>query len=318
LCFALDLEEQKQSGFRYQYSNYQIEYSRNLLFEVGGHMEQVFQALIDRSRAPLDMQIVKTILGYRRRPKYRRAQKSSKRWEVAVERPTYDLTIFKLYCGKLTLKIYTKGERVLRIEAIAHNTEQLECGRSLEKFPEIVAILKSLLERFIHTLSCIDQCFIGDETLEQLPEPTQVGKIRVGGIDFNKPRMRWVAGAVLALAASPDGFTASQLAERVRMQSRDKGFHYGPRRAAYDLKKLRGKQIVSRIGKTPRYKVITEGLRAMTALVILREKTIKPLLAAAKDHRRSRRPRNPAPIDAHYYTIRAAMCGVFHELGIAA
>jgi hypothetical protein len=153
---------------------------------------------------------------------------------------------------------------------------------------------------------------------QQLPEPTQVGKIRVGGIDFNKPRMRWVAGAVLALAASPDGFTASQLAERVRMQSRDKGFQYGPRRAAYDLKKLRGKQIVSRIGKTPRYKVITAGLRAMTALVILREKTIKPLLAAAKDHRRSRRPRNPAPIDAYYYTIRAAMCGLFHELGIAA
>ena len=145
-----------------------------------------------------------------------------------------------------------------------------------------------------------------------------MGKTRVGGIDFNKPRMRWVAGAVLALAASPGGFTASQLAERVRMQSRDKEFQYGPRRAAYDLKKLRGKQIVSRIGKTPNYEVVAEGLRAMTALVALREKIIKPLLAAANDHRRSRRPRNPAPIDAHYYTIRAAMCGVFHELGIAA
>src|SRR6476619_427856 len=41
LCFALDLEEQRLSGFRYQYSNYQIEYSRNLIFAVGGHMEQV-------------------------------------------------------------------------------------------------------------------------------------------------------------------------------------------------------------------------------------------------------------------------------------
>src|SRR6266478_451129 len=51
LCFALDFDEQKRSGFRYQYSSYQIEYSRNLIFEVGGHMEQVFQALIDRSRA---------------------------------------------------------------------------------------------------------------------------------------------------------------------------------------------------------------------------------------------------------------------------
>jgi hypothetical protein len=46
LCFALDMAEQKQSGFHYHYSNYQVEYSRNLIFEIGGHMDQVFQALI--------------------------------------------------------------------------------------------------------------------------------------------------------------------------------------------------------------------------------------------------------------------------------
>lgn len=97
---------------------------------------------------------------------------------MAVEKPTYDLTIFKLHCGKLTLKIYTKGERVLRIEAIAHNTQELDCGRSLEKFPEIVSCLKSMLERFMNALSCIDQCFIAEETLEQLPAPAQVGKTR--------------------------------------------------------------------------------------------------------------------------------------------
>jgi hypothetical protein len=59
LCFALDLEEQKQGGFHYQYSNYQVEYSRNLIFEIGGHMDQVFQALIDRSRMLLDLKTVK-------------------------------------------------------------------------------------------------------------------------------------------------------------------------------------------------------------------------------------------------------------------
>jgi hypothetical protein len=109
VCFALDFDEQKRSGFRYQYSNYQIEYSRNLVFEVGGHMEQVFQALIDRSRAPLDLKTIKTIVGNKHRPKIRRRTKRSAEWEVAVERPTYDLTIFKLHCGKLTLKIYSKS-----------------------------------------------------------------------------------------------------------------------------------------------------------------------------------------------------------------
>ena len=33
-------------------------FSRNLIFVVGGRMEQVFQALIDRSRAPLDLKTI--------------------------------------------------------------------------------------------------------------------------------------------------------------------------------------------------------------------------------------------------------------------
>jgi len=318
LCFALDLEEQKRSGFYYQYSNYQIEYSRNLVFEVGGQMEQVFQALIDRSRAPLDLKTVRTILGYRHRPKYHKRKGHSATWEVTVERPTYDLTIFKLHCGKMTLKIYTKGERVLRIEAVAHNTQQLDCGRSLEKFPEIVARLQSILERFMNALSCIDPCFIAEETLEQLPAPAQVGKTKVGGIDFNKARMRWVAQAVLALSPFPEGFTASQLAEQVHRFSGQSPSQYGSRRAAYDLKKLRGKQIVRRIGKTTRYEAIPQGARAIAALLVLRDKAIKPLLAAAQQHRRSRRPQNPRPLDIHYQAIRESMHGVFDELGIAA
>jgi hypothetical protein len=105
LCFALDLDEQQRSGFRYQYSNYQLEYSRNLVFTVGGRMDQVFQALIDRTRRRMDLRTVKTILGYRRRPRYRPQRgKKEPTWEVTVERPVYDLTIFKLHCGRLTLK----------------------------------------------------------------------------------------------------------------------------------------------------------------------------------------------------------------------
>jgi hypothetical protein len=55
---------------------------------------------------------IKTILGYHHRPKYRKRKNKSAQWEVALEKPAYDLTILKLHCGKLTLKIYTKGERV--------------------------------------------------------------------------------------------------------------------------------------------------------------------------------------------------------------
>ena len=83
---------------------------------------------------------------------------------------------------------------------MAHNTLELQCGRSLEKFPEVVSRLKGVLERFANALSCIDQCFIGGEMLEQLPLASRVGKTIVGGIDLNKARMRKVVEAVIALA----------------------------------------------------------------------------------------------------------------------
>src|SRR6266481_1390026 len=46
--------------------------------------------------------------------------------------------------------------------------------------------------------------------------------------------------------------------------------------------------------------VLNAGLRAMTALLVLRDKAIKPLLAAAQPLRPRRGPHNPKPIDLHY------------------
>jgi hypothetical protein len=108
---------------------------------------------------------------------------------------------------------------VLRIEAVVHNTEQLNCGRGLEKFTQIVVRARTILDRFAQTLSCVNACFVADETLEQLPLHARVGQTRVGGVDLNKPRLHHVVQALPALALLPEGFTASELAGQVRSQS---------------------------------------------------------------------------------------------------
>lgn len=318
LCFALDLEEQKRSAFSYNYSVFQMEYSRNLLFKSGSQMEQVFQALIDRSRSPLDLDRVKTIFGDKKRPHRDTRKKSSTRWGVVVETPDYDTTIFKVHYGKMTLKIYSKGERVLRIEVIVHNAKVYRWGHSLPCFPQIVVRLKDSLERFLNAVGCINSCFVSDELLERLSEPAHIGQTRVGGIDLNKPRIRSVAEAVLALSASPAGFTSSDLASQVRLANGQPEAEYGPRRAAYDIKKLRAKGMVRKIGQSRRYEPVPEGLRSMTALIVLREKIIRPLLAASTRPEPPAKPAHPTPIDHHYESLRVGMRDLFADLGIAA
>lgn len=316
LCFALDLEEQQRSGFGYEYSSFQIEYSRNLQFRVGGQMEQVFQSLIDRTRATLDLNKIKTILGYKKRPCRKTLREG--RYEVIVETPEYGLTVFKVHYGKLTLKIYTKGECVLRIEAIVHNTKELKDARPLEKFTRVVEQLHGMVERFLDTIHYIDACFIADRTLERLPAATLVGKTKVGGIDYNKPRTRLVMQSVLALSTSPKGFSASDVATKVRAIGGPSTAQYHVRQAAYDLKKFRGKEFVRKVGKSRRYEPTPSGLRAMACLFVLREKVIKPLLAASCQTKRGARPVNPTPIDQHYEAVSASIKGLFAELGICA
>jgi hypothetical protein len=161
----------------------------------------------------------------------------------------------------------------------------------------------------------LDGCFISDETLEELPRSAWVGKSRVGGIDLNQPRMRAVAEAVTALAARPRGFTASQLAAEV--QSRGQA-EYGSRRATYDLKKLRAKQLVRKIERTRRYQATPNGARALTALLVLRDKVIQPLLAAACQPRHRGPASKLTVVDQHYHTLRGTMSQLFEALGIAA
>lgn len=316
LCFALDLEEQQKSGFRYSYSVYQAEYSRNLLFIRGTTMEQLFQSIIDRTRTPLNIKTVKTIFGYKYRPYHK--DKQGKRPQVAavVERPVYNLTVFKVHFGNLTVKIYSKGERVLRIESIAHNARELLCGRTIDRFPRMVEALKAMLERFLNVLQCIDASFISAGIIEAWPLPSQVGACRVGGIDANRTRMRAIMEAVISLSPKPQGFTASEVAEKVREITGDS--HYEARHASYDLKKLRGKDLVARLGYSRRYQPTPEGLRSMTAFIVLRDKVLLPLLAHAGKLKHGAKPKNCPEIDFHYDNIQIEMQNIFKCLNIAA
>ena len=317
LCFGLDLDEQHRSDFRYDYSLYQAEYSRNLLFGRGGDMEQIFHGVIDRTRRWLDVKTLRTIFGRRKRPSRRKGKKDP-RCEVVLERPTYDLTVFKLHFGKLTVKIYTKGEHVLRIEVIVHNTKELRCGRSLPKFSAIITRLKDILNQFLKVLRCIDVSVITGNRLDELPTSSRVGQTRVGGVDVNKPRMRAVIEAVMGLAASPRGFSCAELAARVRGLTGTSEAEYDARRASYDVKKLRGKNVVRPITKSRRYETIPQGLQEMAALLVLREKVIKPVLAGAGQIRRGRKPKEPDPIDVHYQMLQVEMRNLFQVIGIAA
>jgi len=189
--------------------------SRNLLFKRGTTLDEVYENLLDRTRRALDVKTLKTIFGRKYRPHNHTKRGSVCRLEKVIERPAYNLTVFKLHFGKLTLKIYDKGDRVLRVEVVAHNVKDLRCGALVEKWPRLLETLEQYLNNFLNIVQAAHVSFLDEGTFDSLAAPTQRGNRRQAGVDFNKVRMRRVAAAVVALAPQPTGFTVSDLARKM-------------------------------------------------------------------------------------------------------
>lgn len=169
------------------------------------------------------------------------------------------------------------------------------------------------LTRFLDVLRSVSACWISADTLDRLPEATRCGSTRVAGIDLNRERMRAVLSGVLALAADPRGFRADSLARQVHERL---GRKSTSRQASYDLRNLRGKDLVRKLDGPRSYLCPLAAVRTLMAISLVREKILQPLLAGLTS---SCQP-NPvtSPLDQHSANLRSELQRLMNTLGIAA
>lgn len=313
LWFGLDYIEQQKTAMRYNYSIYQVEYSRNLLFKRGRFLDQVYQGIINLTRPNLDIPLLKTMFGSKKRP-YKttktRANRSSA-IEVSVQTPDYNLTIFKIHFGKLTVKLYDKGERTLRAEVVVHNVKELRCKRSVSNFKEIVSKLQSIMNDFMNNLFYMHHSMIEKMNLNQLAQPVLKGKTRLAGINLTQQRMTDVLQAVLALSLQPKGYAAKDLSQKMQQIGWEA---YSPRMAAYDLKKLRAKEFVTK-ASARKYKNTPMGIQNITALLALTQQQIPHTLAIIKNSK-SLDDKELSQLEQHHFNINKEIVALNAIYGI--
>src|SRR6266498_4396111 len=171
-----------------------------------------------------------------------------------------------------------------------------------------------IAERFCTAVDCVDIGFLSDGVLDDLPRASRVGAVRVSGIDLNKPRIHAALTAVLALATAPSGFTVGQLVAKVHTMTGHTD--YTVRQAAYDLRKLRGKRLIDKPGRSRRYQLPAHAARTVTALLSLRDHVIAPIPAGVRSPRMGRKPKTWTAVDRDYEQIRINMQTLLGHLGL--
>ena len=93
---------------------------------------------------------------------------------------------------------------------------------------------------------------------------------------------------------------------------------YSVRQAGYDLRKLRGKHLVDKPGRTRRYHVPPLAARTIAALLTLRDQVIAPILAGVRSPKMARKPAHRTRLDRDYERLRIDidMHTLFSDLAI--
>ena len=101
--------------------------------------------------------------------------------------------------------------------------------------------------------------------------------------------------------------TVADLAAKVQTLTGHTEHDYTIRQGAYDLRKLRGKQLVVKPGRTRRYHLPPDAARTIAALLCLREEVIAPILAGVRTPRPGHRPPTWTRVDRDYEQLRLGM-----------
>jgi hypothetical protein len=112
------------------------------------------------------------------------------------------------------------------------------------------------------------------------------------------------------------GFTVAEFTAMFHAMTGQTG--YTIRQAAYDLRKLRGKNLITKPGRTRRYHLEPPAAGTITALLTLREQVLAPILAGVRSPRKGRKPITWTNVDRDYEKIRIDMQTLFQDLGIRA
>ena len=83
---------------------------------------------------------------------------------------------------------------------------------------------------------------------------------------------------------------------------------YSTRQGAYDLRKLRGKQLLTKPGRTRRYHMPGDAARTITALLTLRDKVIAPHSSPESGHHDEAAHPNTGPTSTATTKPSASTC----------
>ena len=157
---------------------------------------------------------------------------------------------------------------------------------------------------------------LNNGSLQELVSPTNKGKLRLAGVDINKEQNQAIMETVMALSMKPGGYFIGDVAAKMKKKVGDKYGEYTSAKAAYDIRKLRGKELVKKQRGTRKYVTTPQGIETIVVVLALMQKQIPGVLATINRDSINDHPKELSLFDSCCLNIRKEVKRINQIIGI--
>ena len=172
------------------------------------------------------------------------------------------IPVFHVYYKSNKLKQYYKEAKALRNEMTINNPRDFGVGKMLtqENFQGIKEVGLDTIKRLLRIETLAHDPSVSLEKLDSIEEAAEVAGRRVSPLPRSKKRTRALLNALIACHLITGGFRNRDLKSRVAHLLGKTPDEITTNQMTYDLRRLRGHDIIEKVEGTHRYELTEEGL----------------------------------------------------------
>lgn len=266
--------QQRSAGYAHQLSIWQLEVSRTQVFQDPGQGWALVEALI-RDNLDLGRPDRVSLIFERKVTKATPSEFHTRVLREGIQ------PIMRIKYKHSALKQYLKDGRALRTEMVFNNTYDFGIQRGLKNFADLVEMGYHFNDRLLEQEQISQDCFLSLQEMRKLSQSSlgEDGQ-RASALRFADPRLMAVLEVLACHAYIPKEIGNRSL--RIAVAQRLEGVldTYSSAQMTYDLRRLRLKGLIERIGNSHCYRLTDLGMRVVTFFTKLYHRLFAPGLAA--------------------------------------
>jgi hypothetical protein len=267
-------QEQRAAGYAHQLSIWQLEVCRTQVFQDPEQGWALFEALI-RDNLDLGRPDRVSLIFERKVTKATPSEFHTRVLREGIQ------PIIRIRYKHSALKQYLKDGRALRTEMVFNNAQDFGVQRSLKNFARLIEMGRHFNDRLLEQEQISQDCFLSLQQMRELSRSTlrEDGQ-RASALHFADPRLMAVLEVLACHAYIPKEIGNRSLREAVAQRLEGVLDRYSSAQMTYDLRRLRLKGLIERIGRSHRYRLTDLGIKVVTFFTKLYHRLFAPGLAA--------------------------------------